>query len=387
MQPREMDERVTGLLGPPSRGLVARLLVVAALAATVAACSDDNGTSAAATTTTNASTTTPSTATAAGGRGWRRVVPGGGCKCADGSKFSFWVRKANPKKVVFYLQGGGACFSAKTCAPGSDLYRANIRSAGGPTGQAGMFDLADRRNPFADYSIVYVPYCTGDVHIGKTTKRYAPGLTVRHRGYVNGTAALDRLVARFPEATSVAVMGESAGSIAAPVYAGLVSDRLPKARITVLADGSGSYPDVPRFNNLVSTWGAGNALPDWAKSGGPSGKRWSFPGFFIQSGRHNPKIVFARHDHAYDEVQELWYPIVGVPVNDLLSLIDANESQIERAGVNLVSYTAPGSEHAVLSDEPFYTERAKGRRFVDWVTRLIERKPVGDVHCRQCRVG
>jgi hypothetical protein len=52
-------------------------------------------------------------------------------------------------------------------------------------------------------------------------------------------------------------MGESAGSVAAPLYAGLVSDRLPKARITVLADGSGSYPDVPRFNNIIATWVTG----------------------------------------------------------------------------------------------------------------------------------
>jgi hypothetical protein len=97
--------------------------------------------------------------------------------------------------------------------------------------------------------------------------------------------------------------------------------------------------------------------------------------------------VFARHDHAYDELQELWYPLAGIPANDLLSLIDANETQIEGAGVNLLSYTAPGSEHTVLSDEPFYTEQVNGQRFVDWVTRLIERKGLDDVHCRQCRVG
>jgi hypothetical protein len=52
--------------------------------------------------------------------------------------------------------------------------------------------------------------------------------------------------------------------------------------------------------------------------------------------------VFARHHHAYDEVQELWYPLIGFPAEDLLSLIDANEIQMERAGVNLLSYTAPG---------------------------------------------
>jgi hypothetical protein len=362
---------------------VALLLLLATLAATLAACGDSTTTKASTTTTTQ----TPSTTAASDEQGWKRVVPGGDCQCSDGSKFSFWMRKANPKKVVFYLQGGGACFSAKTCAPGSDLYKTNIRSGDRPSGQAGIFELAEKRNPFADYSIVYVPYCTGDVHIGNTTTKYAPGLTVHHRGYVNGTAALDQLATTFPDATKVVVMGESAGSIAAPLYAGLVSDRLPKAEITVLADGSGSYPDAPRFNNIIAAWGTGNALPDWAKSTGRTGKQWSFPGLFIQSGRHNPKIVFARHDHAYDDVQELWDQLVGIRTVDLLSLIDTNEAQIERAGVNLLSYTAPGSEHTVLSDEPFYTEQVNGQRFVDWVTRLIERKTVDDVHCRRCHAG
>jgi hypothetical protein len=50
-------------------------------------------------------------------------------------------------------------------------------------------------------------------------------------------------------------------------------------------------------------------------------------------------------------------------------------------GRKVYGYTAPGSAHTVLSDEPFYTEEVNGQRFVDWVTRLIERKPVDDVHC------
>jgi hypothetical protein len=48
--------------------------------------------------------------------GWERVVPGGDCECADGSEFAFWERRAGPTKVVFFLDGGGACFDAKTCA-------------------------------------------------------------------------------------------------------------------------------------------------------------------------------------------------------------------------------------------------------------------------------
>lgn len=88
----------------------------------------------------------------------------------------------------------GACFSAETCAPENDLYQSAITE--GPNAE-GMFDFSDRRNPFADHSIVYVPYCTGDVHLGNATREYADGLTVQHRGYANGTAALDYVEATF----------------------------------------------------------------------------------------------------------------------------------------------------------------------------------------------
>jgi hypothetical protein len=372
---------ITGLLGTNTLGLLARVLLFVALVATVTGCGDDEGDAG-----TSATTQTPASRAAAGDQGWERVVPDGDCQCSDGSEFSFWVRKANPKKVVLYLQGGGACFSAKTCAPSSGLYRTSIGSDDGP-GDEGIFDFANRRNPFAEYSVVFVPYCTGDVHIGDTTTKYAAGLTVHHEGYANGTAALDHLAATFQGATDVVVIGESAGSVAAPLYAGLVSDRLPKARITVLADGSGSYPDVPAFNTIIAAWGAGNALPRWPENAGRTAEQWSFPGLFIQSGRHDPEIVFARHDYAYDENQESWYPLVGVPAKDLLSLIDRNETQIERAGVNLLSYIAPGSEHTVLGDAPFYTEEVNGQPLVDWVTRLIERESVDDVHCKKCTAG
>jgi hypothetical protein len=63
---------------------------------------------------------------------WKRIIPVGGCQCSDGSEFSFWVREASPKKVVFSLQDGGARFSAETCAPHGDLYNIIIGSDDGP---------------------------------------------------------------------------------------------------------------------------------------------------------------------------------------------------------------------------------------------------------------
>ena len=323
--------------------------------------------------------------TAALADGWERIMPGGHCQCADGSPFSFWFRQADPAKVVFYLQDGGACWSAETCAPDRDLYTSNVGA--GPTAERGIFDLTDERNPFADYSFVYVPYCTGDVHLGDTTTDYAPGLVVHHEGYVNATAALDHLATSAPDATDVVVIGESAGSIAAPLYAGLASDRFPGASITVLADGSGSYPDVPVINDIAAAWGGGDAIAPWPDDDGGTAGGSGFPGLTIESGHHAPGIVFARHDYAFDATQQMFIDLVGVAADDLLSLIDANERQIEDAGVDLLSYIAPGDEHTVLSDGRFYTEEVNGQRLVDWVTSLTAHQPVDDVHCTRCASG
>ena len=96
--------------------------------------------------------------------------------------------------------------------------------------------------------------------------------------------------------------------------------------------------------------------------------------------------MFARHDYAYDEAQTVGSErVFDLPVEDLLSLIDSNETQIEDAGVNLLSYIAPGEEHTVLTDGAFYTESVNGELLVDWVTRLIAGEPVHDVHCDQCQ--
>ncbi len=326
----------------------------------------------------------PTAAPAAAG-GFERVVPGGDCRCADGSEYAFWVRDADPSKVLFFLQGGGACFSALTCSFTSGAYQVTVDGDDDPTGDPGIFDLTDPRNPFADWSMVFVPYCTGDVHLGDAAADYG-GLVVEHRGAVNARAALDELVRRFPDATEVVVAGESAGAAPAPLYAGLVSDGFPGARITALADGAGAYPDVPTVNALIGgLWGTERSIPDWPVNEGLTAAEWSFPGIAVQTGRHAPDVVLARHDYAYDRTQALFAALAGIGSDDLLSLIDANERRIEGDGVPLLSYVAPGDDHTVLSDEAFYTQTVEGVALVDWVRALITRDgDVGDVRCTSC---
>ncbi|MCB1001865.1 MAG: hypothetical protein KDB40_21415 [Acidimicrobiales bacterium] len=361
--------------------------IVAAALVLVACGGDDAATDTTAAPDTTAAAAATSVGPVAGGfdTTFERVVPGGDCECADGSEFAFWVREADPERVLLFFQGGGACFSAETCAFGAPTYRPTTDAGDDPSGDGGVFDLDDERNPFRDHSIVFVPYCTGDVHLGDAEADYGDGLVVQHRGAVNGRAAVAELVDRFPDATEVVVAGESAGAIATPMYAGLVGDDLPDARLTVLADGSGAYPDVPAVNaSIGARWGTEAAIPDWPVNDGLTAADWSFPDLFVQAGRHRPDIVFARHDYAYDRVQTLFAALAGLGVADLLTSIDANEASIEAAGVPLASYVSPGADHTVLSSRRFYDEATGGVPLVDWVTDLVAGDPVDDVRCEVC---
>ncbi len=328
---------------------------------------------------------------------WTKVVPGGDCACADGSEYFFWDRKKDPAKVVLYLDGGGVCFDALSCTfqntPGSGEregpdYDPNLDGEY-PGGEGGLFDFDHADNPFSSYSFIYVPLCTADAFIGNITREYSPTLTVHHKGFVNGSAALDYLTKQYSAATQVVVLGKSAGSSAAPLYAGLISDRLPTTQITVFGAQSGAFPNDPDLNAKIGElWGAFATMPAWEVNKGLTAREWGNRGFWIQAGLHNPKIVMAHFDYAFDShaVQTLEYlKVNGVDPSNTLGLIDANEAAIEAAGVNLHSYLAPGDGHGIFEFEKFYTLEVNGVRLIDWIKALVDGTPLDDVHCDPCK--
>ena len=331
----------------------------------------------------------PSGSGAAGESDWEKIVPGGDCQCADGSEFAFWERQGDPTKVVLYLEGGGSCSDATTCAfTGSggenDYYDFNL-STERPELGSGIFDFDRPDNPFADYSFIYESLCTGDVYLGDATREYSPQLTVEHNGFVNGTAALDYLAEHYPDATQVVVVGKTAGSVAAPVYGGLVADLMPDAQVTVFGAQTGAFPDAPTFNAdiLGEVWGAYDTMPDWEVNEGLTAREWGPRRFWIQAGRHDPDIVLARFDFAYDQNAARTLEHLGVD-SSTLELIDANEAAIEAAGVVQHSYTAPGDDHGIFEFDRFYEIEVNGITLVEWLKALLAGEPLDDVHCDQC---
>jgi hypothetical protein len=319
---------------------------------------------------------------------WAEFDGGPEAVCADGSEPSFFERVADPERVVLYFEGGGGCWSEETCdfdSPDKAYVSSSDLTAASFDERGGLFDFVNPENPLAEHSWVYTPYCTGDLHLGDTTRTYGD-LVVEHKGAVNASAALERLVERFPDAKELVVAGVSAGSVPTPLYAALLADRYPEARIVTLGDGSGSYPDSPVLNGFLgSTWGVMNAVPDWPETADLRVHEWSVPGLYVYGGQHAPMVTFARFDFAYDDAQAFYGALVGFAADDLVSLMDLIESEIEAQGVPVASYTAPGDDHTLLWRDLVYEVEVGGVRLIDWIADVVAGSPVEDVRCRDCR--
>ena len=114
---------------------------------------------------------------------FERVVPGGDTECGRGAEFAFYFRQGTVNKLVVDFQGGGGCWDAVTCA-----LPTWADTVGGPPSTTAGLAASRPDNPADGWSYLYVPYCTGDVHIGNGT---LPAWGIRFNGRANTQAALD----------------------------------------------------------------------------------------------------------------------------------------------------------------------------------------------------
>jgi Pectinacetylesterase len=306
---------------------------------------------------------------------WQRVEPGGATRCARGGPYAFWLRKGDPEKLLVFFQGGGGCFDVTTCQPGSRWFDDRVDAVDDPGASGGVLDLFDSRNPFRDYSMVYIPSCTGDVHTGTRVVRYGR-YRVQQKGYFNARAALARAFREFPSATQVFITGCSAGSVGSAFHADAVLRRYPKARVTQVGD---SLAFVFHRPVNLSGWGTHSRFPAWFEPRRPNG-RWTMVEFLTALAKRYPMQTFARFNHVADGVQEAFYAAVGGDPGEFPRKLRAAERALKRLP-NYRSYLACGTTHCSFDRSWFYSEAMSGVALRDWVTGLARGK---DVSCPTC---
>jgi hypothetical protein len=195
-----------------------------------------------------------------------------GTSCIEGTETGIAINKSDASdNVLIFLEGGNACFNDFSClvtANVDDGYDGDKFAAQGATdvGRYPYLDRTDPENPFKDYSMIYVPYCTGDLHAGERADVEIDGRMRQFHGFTNMTAFLERIVPTFPDADSVILTGISAGGFGAALNYDHVASAFGAEIKTTLIDDSGppmADPFVPAClqEHLFETWGYANTLP------------------------------------------------------------------------------------------------------------------------------
>lgn len=196
-----------------------------------------------------------------------------GASCGNGTPYRFFVNRTPfTSKTVVMFEGGGACWDQAACKGGTQLdavnpdgIPANYMSDFNRQAHLGLvtpFTL--RLNPLQavqtqSWNIVYVTYCTGDVHTGNKVAVYnnvdpANPMAYYHRGAVNAVAVANWMAQNMPQPAHLLMTGFSAGGVGATALYPAFRTALRPQKSALLAD-SGPLFDVPR-----------NATPEQAPS-------------------------------------------------------------------------------------------------------------------------
>jgi hypothetical protein len=138
-----------------------------------------------------------------------KMVPVEGTLCRDGTQTGYGIN-LNPAsgKLLIWFEGGGACFNELSCVmnpetfPPTDAYLSSVLS------HNWIMDRNADNNPFKDWNLVYIPYCSGDVHSGTTMNGYMGQPQV---GFLNFKKDLAEVVPQVLGLDQVVLGGISAG--------------------------------------------------------------------------------------------------------------------------------------------------------------------------------
>lgn len=220
---------------------------------------------------------------------WETIEPPAesGASCGNGTPYRFFVNRtttaAAQKKTVVVFEGGGACWDQNSCQMkdgvlGATNYKGiptNYMSTGLALGGL-ITPFTSRTHPLQkvqtqNWNIVYVPYCTGDVHTGNKTALYGDAdpktaITYYHRGFKNGEAVANWLGRYLPKQDQLLVTGFSAGGTGGTAIYGLIRLASQPKQSALLADSGPLFqvnrndtpeqaPSVLLHNKIREAWG------------------------------------------------------------------------------------------------------------------------------------
>ena len=299
--------------------------------------------------------------------------------CRDGSPAGFFVRHGpDTTKLMIYLEGGGACFNDATC---------NInpsRIDGNHPPQEGILSHYNEGNPTKDWNMVYVPYCTGDLHAGNNENVWVSNGVQNQQfvGYRNLSNFLSRITPSFDEVDQVLLTGVSAGAMGALYNFDQVQTSFGDIPVDMLNDSGVAQSDrylatclQRRWRNL---WNLDSTLPfdcvDCTRENGGG-----LSNIATHIAEKFPDRNFAYYSTLQDQVIRLF---MGYGRNNCRVLVPFTSAGAYRAGLfevrdqilkdTAVFYYIEGTFHTAIRGQAFYDVETHGVRLNNWVGDFIE---------------
>jgi hypothetical protein len=307
---------------------------------------------------------------------WIEVAPGGDTICSRGTPYRFFVRGGRSDRIMVDFQGGGACWDEVTCGAAGviGLFTEDVGTLEEfvgfveSQGQGGYLSDAPE-NPFRDWTIVHIPYCTGDIHWGDARQTYGSD-TIEHRGFVNASAALDWTYRRFPSPTNVFVSGCSAGAYGAALHSAYLAQHYAGAQVSVFADSGAGIITDSFLNDSLPNWNATANLPSFVPGLDVPLSELSLSQVYIRIGERFPSLRLAQQSTHYDQDQVFFYTAMGGAREDWPPAMRASLDRVASAIPNFTSYVPGGSMHCA-GIYPFFTERqVDGTTLSEWTAEL-----------------
>lgn len=183
---------------------------------------------------------------------WNKVKLGGNALSSDGSEYFIWNKTGETNNWIIFFSGGGVSWDAQSAAHPIKLMNF---IKGGDTGNyfpdipfymltllGGMMDTDNPANPFHGWNVVYLPYSTGDFHIGNRTVEYkkedGSPFTMRYNGRNNVQSSLDWIYANAAKPDKLLIAGESAGGFGSAFWAPEIAAHYKDSEIFQYSDSS-----------------------------------------------------------------------------------------------------------------------------------------------------
>jgi len=322
--------------------------------------------------------------------------------CMDGSPYHFFVKRGSVNKLLMYYQGGGACWNQLTCSVPTCDTTVDVNGSDNPnTPGSGFADLTNPANPFRDWNIVFVPYCSCDIHFGDAVQHYP--LQVEHHGYHNARVAEKYAKENFGNPDEVFVTGSSAGAYGAFFHAPLLQATFPNAHFRVLADAGNGVITQDFLDTYFPNWNFEANLPSYIPGlSDVLQNGQGIPGYTSIVAHYFPQTLWANYCTAYDGGaggQTGFYNIMLNDNNPIGALewwqgTCAFHTQMRTQALqtaqdnptNYRYYIGTGSRHTMWGSDKVYDDTTGGvPTLVSWIQAMLDDTSAWtNVECTNC---